>query len=104
MAPGLPNGGTAELPGADDALQLVRAVAIARLPVAGPRPVVNLTVPPREPVHTGASVGSDTSPSIAALLLTYWLLTELPCVARPADTGVLSARPSVEAGGGAASL
>ena len=85
MAPGPAYGGTAELAGADHPLQLVRALALISLPVAGPSPVVNLAVPPCEPVHTGTSVGTDTSPTIAALLLADWLLAELPSVARPAE-------------------
>ena len=104
VAPGPAYGGAAELTGADDALQLVRALTRLRPPVAGTRPVVDLTVAPSEAVHTGAPVGSDTPPAVAALLLTDWLLAELPGVARPADTGVVTAGPAVQTGGGAADL
>ena len=79
-------------------------MAILHYPVAGPGPVVNLTMPASEPIHAGTSVGPDTSPAIAAFLPTDWLLTELPGIARPAHTRVLSAGPPIEAGGGAASL
>ena len=96
VAPGLTYGGAAELTGADDALELIRALAISRPPVAGPRPVVNLTVATCEAVHTGTPVRSDTSPSVTALLLTDGLLAELPGVARPADTGVVATGPAVQ--------
>ena len=104
MTPGPADCGTAELAGTDHALKLLRTLTVLRLPVAGPSPVVDLTVPPSEPVHTGTSVGPDTSPAIAAFLPADWLLTELSGVPRPAHTRVLSAGPAIEAGGGAASL
>ena len=104
MAPGPAYGGAAELAGADHALELVRALAVLRPPVTRPRPVVNLTVAPSEAVDTGTAVRSDTSPTVTALLLTDWLLAELPGVARPADTGVVPAGPAVQTGGGTASL
>ena len=78
VAPGPAYGGAAELTGADHAVELVRALAVTRSPVAGPRPVVNLTVATCEPVHTGTAVRSDTSPSVTAFLLTHRLLAELP--------------------------
>ena len=104
MTPGPPNGGAAELTGADHAVELVGTLAVLRPPVTRPRPVVNLTVAPSEAVDTGTAVRSDTSPPVAALLLTDGLLAELPGVARPADTGVVPAGPAVQTGGGAADL
>ena len=104
VAPGLAYGGAAELTGADHALELIRALAVPRPPVAGPRPVVDLTVAPSEAVHTGAPVGSDTSPPVTALLLTDGLLAELPGVARPANTGVVTTGPAVQTSRGTADL
>ena len=55
-------------------------------------------------VHTSTSVGTNTSPTIAAFLPADRLLTILPCIPRPADTRVVSTRATIQTRGGTTTL
>lgn len=97
MAPGPPDGGTAQRLGADDACQLPLAHLVVDLSETRARPVISFTLRAGESINTRAAVRSNTTPAVLATIVTDRLSTVSSNVSLLALAVVISAGPSIHA-------